>query len=105
MPAVDVSRVEHSWERPGREEAEAYGRVIARLNDRLRVIACRGDWQWIVQRRRGRRGGAPRWRSEGFYRSRKALLAALHATKEPLDPTELAHLDRLPETYREGRRV
>jgi hypothetical protein len=33
------------------EETDDYPPVIARLNERWRVIACRGSIQWILQRR------------------------------------------------------
>lgn len=79
--------------------------MVARLNDRLRVIVCRAEWQWIVQRRGGRRHGAPRWESLRYFRTRKQLLASLHTLQTPLDPAALAILQGLPEIFREGWHV
>jgi hypothetical protein len=44
-----------------RETDDFYFRVIARLNDRFRLIRCKDGIQWIIQKRDGSRNGRPRW--------------------------------------------
>src|SRR5262245_52481702 len=56
------------------EESNTYPRVVARLNANWRVIACRDDLQWILQRRRGQKRGSPRWTGWRYFRTRQALL-------------------------------
>lgn len=81
-----------------REEDDGYPHIVAKLADRWRVIKCRDDLQWILQRRSGERGGAARWKSERFCRTRDGLMASIRAFV--VDPTALPEL---PERYVEGR--
>ena len=60
-----------------RESSSNYSRVICQFGV-LRVIVCKADWQWIIQRCDGHEkplAGA-RWRALGYYRTQKALIAA-----------------------------
>jgi hypothetical protein len=55
------------------EESETYPRIIARLNDHWRVVACRNGIQWILQVRHGQG-----WRNRYFYRTRAGLFSGSH---------------------------
>ena len=48
-----------------------------------RIVRSKCDLQWIVQRRIGLLAEKPRWRSDGFCRSRDGLVRLLkeHATE------------------------
>ncbi len=52
-----------------REEDNDYLHVVARVDETTRVIECRNQMQWIVQRRVGNR-----WRGFWFCRTKEALL-------------------------------
>jgi hypothetical protein len=53
----------------GRQESdENYDGVISREGD-LRIVNCRDDIQWIVQRLTG-----GRWRNKSFHRTRRSLI-------------------------------
>jgi hypothetical protein len=86
------STVTRLSEAVGREESETYRHVIARLNGRWRVIACRGGIQWIVQTRRG-----PRWHNRYFCRTRDGLLQCAREHAGQIDGIALARLLRLPQ--------
>jgi hypothetical protein len=71
------------------EEDDGYSAVVVRSGD-TRVINCKDDIHWIVQRlSRGR------WRSDKFCRSRAGLLY----WAGPLPPDALAVLEALPEWH------
>lgn len=70
--------------------------VVVRLSEGWRVIRCKDDLQWILQRRK--KGGAERpWRAVGFYLTRDALLRASASASARIDPAALAALAALPE--------
>jgi hypothetical protein len=52
------------------EGVDSYPHIVAMLSDRLRVIECATDIQWIVQRRDKYRD---HWRSLWFCRTKAAL--------------------------------
>src|SRR4029453_12993158 len=53
----------------GRQESdESYEGLISREGD-LRIVDCRDDIQWIVQRLTG-----GRWRNKSFHRTRASLI-------------------------------
>lgn len=87
-----------------RESADGYSAVVARLNARWRVIACRDGIQWILQRKDATRSlhGAP-WRSRSYCRTRQALIRCVYALAAPLDPSALAVLESLPARIEGGR--
>jgi len=68
------------------EEADNYAKVIAR-DGNLRVIVCRQDNQWILQKRK-----CGRWRAGGYFRTRSALLREW--TKAA--GSQLAEIEALP---------
>jgi hypothetical protein len=56
------------------ESADNYRRVVARLNGKWRVIACRDGIQWILQRRHGpERPAGARWEGRSYCRTSEAL--------------------------------
>jgi hypothetical protein len=94
MNALTPSRNTHH------ETGDAYGKVIAAPCEGLRVIVCKDDLQWILQRRK--KGGAGRlWRAVGYFRTRKALVRVCTAFCGVVAPFALAHL---PETFTGGRK-
>ena len=48
------------------EADDFYFRVIARLNDRFRLIRCKDGIQWIILKRDGCRNGKPRWQGHSY---------------------------------------
>lgn len=49
-----------------RESDDNYKRVVARLNPHWRVVRCKDDIQWIIQKRDGFRNAMPRWTERSF---------------------------------------
>lgn len=58
------------------ETADEYARVLA-ASGRWRVIRCRDDLQFIVQKRRGRTRARP-WQAVAYVLSARALGPVLH---------------------------
>ena len=84
---------------PHREKDEGYHGVVARLNDRWRVIVCQDGIQWILQHRE-----ASRWRNRSFCQTSEALRGVALKHGGDLDPTGWGALLALPEHISEGRR-
>jgi hypothetical protein len=82
-----------------RERDDDYAGLVARLNDRWRVISCRDGIQWILQRRDAKTPHTGVWRGAGYFRTRNALIAACVALVRPLEPSARASLERLPERH------
>jgi len=76
------------------EESESYP-VIARLNDRWRVVAC--NIQWILQLRRGNR-----WHGKYFFRTRGGLVLLAREYAGEIHGDALVTRLRLPERFPEG---
>lgn len=82
------------------ERADNYHSVVVQ-SDKYRVIVCKGNIQWLLQRRVGERPAGVRWDSFKYFRSREALTrtsAGLHAS----DHGSWPELDRLPATFGGG---
>ena len=79
------------------EESDNYPRIVARLNDDWRVIACRANIQWILQHRAGKRHGVARWESRSFCRTSEALNRLSRRHAGAIDPNAAAILASLPE--------
>ena len=78
------------------ETSDAWGKVVAHPAPGWRVIVCRDDLQWIIQRRKN--GGAERpWRALHYCRTRKALLRLCASLCGQIDPNASATLEALPE--------
>ncbi len=85
-----------------RESDDDYGCIVTRLGDAGRVIVCRDDLQWILQRRDGKRAGRARWASVSYCTTREALLRLCRAACARIDPSEWAVLAALPESITGG---
>jgi len=80
------------------ESGDNYGRVVARLNSRWRVIECRHLIQWILQYRASAETYATsRWVGRTYCRTRKALLRCCREHAGLIDPTAAAALAALPD--------
>lgn len=82
-----------------RETDDTYRGVIALLNTRWRIVACRDGIQWILQHRASAKetyAGA-RWSNRSFCRTRAALIrdASQHAGE--IWPAAMTILRALPE--------
>jgi hypothetical protein len=86
------------------EEADNYHAVVAKLNDKWRVIVCAAGIQWILQRCGGERHGKPRWESRSFCRTSEALNRLSRGRADSIDPTAAAILASLPERIAERPR-
>ena len=81
------------------ETAEDYCRIIARLNNNWRVIACKDARQWILQRRDAQRSGRARWKASGYFLTKSALIRASRTFCGPVAPKAVATLSALPENF------
>jgi hypothetical protein len=80
------------------ESAQSYGRLVAVLNGKWRVIECRDGIQWILQSRDARKSlSTGVWRSRSYCRTREALLRVCAARAGNIDPTAAAVLAALPD--------
>ncbi len=91
----------HIGRRPARHHysADDYSGIVARLSASHRVITCKDQIQWIVQRRDGERHGRARWAGVGYFLTRAALLRASRTLCARIDPAALAALAALPEHF------
>ena len=75
-----------------------YGRIVAQLNSRWRVIECRHLIQWILQYRASAETYATsRWVGRTYCRTRNGLLRCCREHAGAIDPTAAAILASLPE--------
>ena len=81
-----------------REGSDDYHSVIVR-SERYRVIVCKDDWQWIIQKRAGLRHGAPRWDSLSYFRDRNALIRLWTGLHRHELPRPWPELYALPEKF------
>jgi hypothetical protein len=91
------SSVTHVSGRIRDEGSDSYPRVIARLNDRWRVVACKNDVQWVLQRRSGQH-----WGGQYFCRTREALIRFAHRDAGEIAGDALVILLRLPVRFPDG---
>jgi hypothetical protein len=75
------------------ESADDYPAVVALIDAKTRVISCRANIQWIVQRKNGKG-----WRGVSFCQTKQALLRCVRewAPGDP-HPALLALPDWFPE--------
>lgn len=73
-----------------RETSDQYAHVIA-IGSAARVIACKQDLQWIIQRKKG--GSQALWLSLGYCTSKSTVLRLWAGLGEPPCPA----LDCLPD--------
>ncbi|MBU2866777.1 hypothetical protein [Pacificibacter marinus] len=74
-----------------KETGDQYARVVA-LGVVTRVIVCRHDQQWIIQRKKG--GTQPRWLSLGYCLSKDTVLRLWAGLGEAPCPALTALPDR-----------
>jgi len=80
------------------ETADHYRGLVAQLCARHRVVVCKDDIQWILQRRK--KGGAERpWRALHYHRSRDALIRVWATLCGRIDPAAMAFLLALPSHF------
>ncbi len=77
-----------------REHADDYARVVVTLSDTFRIITCRKEIQWILQRRVG-----GRWRPLKFIRCKESLLRRVDALGIELENEVRATFEALPEIH------
>jgi len=81
-----------------RESADDYLRVVAILNARWRVIACRDGIQWILQRRNApETARGDDWRGRSYCRTREALIRCTCAVAGEINPAAARVLASLSE--------
>ena len=86
------------------ESADNYGRVVARLNARWRVVECPHRLQWILQRVAGTETNATsRWENRSFCGTRDALLRCSREHAGAVNPAAAAILASLPERIERPR--
>ena len=79
------------------ESYDDYPRVVAKLNDRWRVIECRDRIQWILQRQDAQKGPrGPIWRGRSYCRTSEALRRCCREEGIEIDSGVLAPLFELP---------
>ena len=80
------------------ETADDYAGIVAFLNSDWRVVECRDQLQWVLQRR-----GSPKtsrrddWRGRAHCRTAEALRRCTREHAGIIDPAALAVLFALPE--------
>ncbi len=79
-----------------RESDDDYACIVTRLGDGGRVIVCRENLQWILQRRDGKSAGRARWASVGYCTTREGLLRLCRASGARIAPSQWAVLAALP---------
>lgn len=83
-----------------RETSEAYRGVVAKLNERFRVIDSLEKpphRQWILQRRRSR-NNPDTWKGDAYTQKRATLLRVIRErVRDRIDPAALALVEALPE--------
>lgn len=80
-----------------KESADDYSHVVTRLNPEWRVIVCKDQIQWILQRIDGKRHGRTRWVGRSYLRDRNALIRVCRTNLGEIDPIALSALSTLPE--------
>lgn len=78
------------------EEAHNYHSILFNLGPNWRVIECRGQIQWILQRLSGGRRGRPRWTSRSYCLTRDGLSRVMSEAVGSLDAASRAFLASLP---------
>ena len=97
----------HSVASPGndtrRETSDFYSQVIAVLAPRWRVVTCRNDIQWILQKRTAETLNEGIWRGQSYCTSRDALLEACASRELLSDEKACASFNSLSEKIKVGR--
>lgn len=83
----------------GRESDDNYHQILAVLNDRWRVINCRDDLQYVLEKKAGYRNGEPRWDGRSYCRTRAGLISCVRALSGRIEPSAEAILLSLPDRH------
>jgi hypothetical protein len=79
------------------ESYDEYPRVVAKLNDRWRVIECRDQIQWILQCRiSSERAARARWEGLSYCQTSEALIRCCNEERIEIEPGVLDTLFSLP---------
>lgn len=79
-----------------REQSDGYFRVVSILNGRWRVVICKDEIQWILQKRRR---DTPVWDGASYCRTRQGLLRCIREkVTGDVDSLALAIVEALPTT-------
>ena len=83
-----------------RERDETYWGVIVALNDRWRVIICKDEVQFILQKRSVPSPNTGTWAGKSYSTSRSGLIAACSSRELLSEPHLRQSLDALPSDVR-----
>lgn len=84
------------------ESDNEYRSIIAILNSHWRVIACKDDIQWIIQKSEKTSRGLL-WRSWSYHRTNQSLKRVLCSLKIEISPIASKIIDKLPMWIEQGR--
>ncbi|ATU91773.1 hypothetical protein B5P45_02900 [Phyllobacterium zundukense] len=84
-----------------RESDDSYRQVVVILNESWRIVECNMAVQWILQRAKNKRCGRA-WASEGFCRSREALIRLSTGKSGQIEPSARTFLDTLPTRFEQN---
>lgn len=82
-----------------RERDDDYWAVVVTFCEKWRVITCRDDLQWVIQRCDGARNGRRRWTGVHYCLTKSALLRLCRTVCGQMDPSAEALLANLPDTF------
>lgn len=74
------------------ESSPTYSKTIATLNEAHRLVICKDDLQWIIQRLYGQKYEGIR-----YCRSKRGLLRSINDLRFTLSPEGKAAIDSLPD--------
>jgi len=78
-----------------REREDGYIATVAQFNQRWRLVLCKDQIQWIIQRKESSRRGD--WRGLKYLTSRESVFAACGKLELLSDPKVETTLHRLPD--------
>src|ERR1700758_2818086 len=85
------------------ESADNYDRVVARLNDRWRIIECQHRLHWILQYRASAETyPTSSWKGRSYCRTSEALRRCSREHVGAIDPAAAAVLAALPQWLEGG---
>lgn len=80
------------------ETADDYAGTVCMIAEHWRVVVCKDNWQWIIQRRERGTAGRP-WRGTSYHRSRDALIRRCGGLGLEIDPAATCILAALPKCF------
>jgi len=91
--------VRHCTRISHREREDGYIATVAQFNQRWRLVLCKDQIQWIIQRKESSRRGD--WRGLKYLTSRESVFAACGKLELLSDPKVEEILNALPEQARD----